>query len=1013
MKKLILLCLALAFHGIYAQETFPVNGVPDERSGHYAFTNATIFVDYQTKLENATLIIKDGKVTAVGTGISIPKGAITVNLEGKYIYPALVDPYSNYGLPEVFTSRSRGKPQYESSNKGPYGWNDAIRSTYNASEEFALNEKEAEGLRKAGFGAVNTFSPDGIMRGTSLFTNLSDAPVQDAVLSDKVAAHYSFSKGTSKQEYPGSIMGVVALLRQTYYDAAWYRTQGSAEQVNLSLKAFNDVQRLPQVFEANGGKLRVLLADQVGDEFGVQYIIKGTGDEYQRISEIKKTGASLIIPVTYPEAYDVEDPMAALDVSLEDMKHWELAPINASMLAKAGVEFSFTPSGLKNTDDYWKNIRKAVTYGLSETQALKALTYTPARYFNMQQRVGGLKQGMMANFFVASESIFEEKAKIHQTWVQGRKYEISDLSTPDYAGKYNLKVGDTSYALEISGEAGSHSAKVVVNDSTDLKVKLKIEENRVTLIFKLEEEEANTRLTGWVDPGAFGGTGQLADGSWTKWSAARVGDLDEKEADKDAEDKEEEEDQTPDLGKMIYPFVAYGWTEQPVQETILFKNATVWTLEGDGKLEGADVLVKAGKIASVGKGLAGEGAKVVDATGKHITPGIIDEHSHIALSSVNEGSHAITAEVRMYDALNSEDVNLYRQLAGGVTAAQLLHGSANPVGGQSALIKFRWGASPEGLKIKGADGYIKFALGENVKQSNWGADYSIRFPQTRMGVEQVFVDGFTRAKAYGEAKARYEGLSKKMKASTPAPRKDLQLETLLEIINSERFITCHSYVQSEINMLLKVAESFDFRINTFTHILEGYKVADKMAEHGAGGSTFSDWWAYKFEVKDAIPYNASLMTMAGVVAAINSDDAEMARRLNQEAAKSVKYGGMDEISALKLVTLNPAKLLHLDDRMGSIKVGKDADVVLWNDHPLSIYAKPEMTLVDGVVYFSLEKDAEMRKQISAERARLIQKMLDAKNGGEKTQKPKKKDKHYFECEDIIEEGFTLNHQDND
>jgi imidazolonepropionase-like amidohydrolase len=367
----------------------------------------------------------------------------------------------------------------------------------------------------------------------------------------------------------------------------------------------------------------------------------------------------------------------------------------------------------------------------------------------------------------------------------------------------------------------------------------------------------------------------------------------------------------------------------------------------------------------------------------------------------------------MYDAVNSEDVNIYRQLAGGVTAAQLLHGSANPVGGQSALIKFRWGSSPEDLKIAGADGYIKFALGENVKQSNWGDDYSIRFPQTRMGVEQVFVDGFSRAKAYGEAKARYAGLNKKAKAGAKAPRTDLQMETLLEIINKERFITCHSYVQSEINMLMKVAESFDFRVNTFTHILEGYKVADKMAAHGAGGSTFSDWWAYKFEVNEAIPYNASLMNLAGVVSAINSDDAEMARRLNQEAAKSMKYGGMTEMDALKMVTLNPAKLLHLDDQMGSIKVGKDADLVLWNDHPLSIYASPEMTLVDGIVYYSKELDKANRVSIATERARLIEKMRDAKSGGAKTQKPKKEDKHYFECEDIIEEAAIFNNIQND
>ncbi|MEQ9304809.1 MAG: amidohydrolase family protein, partial [Marinoscillum sp.] len=486
------------------------------------------------------------------------------------------------------------------------------------------------------------------------------------------------------------------------------------------MKAFNDVQALPQVFEANGGKLRVLLADKIGDEFGVQYIIKGNGDEYQRIGEIKSTGAKLIVPVNFPDAYDVEDPMAALDVSLADMKHWEMAPVNAKMLHDAGVEFAFTSADLKKVDDYWGNLRKVVQYGLSESEVLKALTYTPARYFKMESQVGALKQGMVANFFVASDNIFEEKAKIHQTWVQGQKYDYSELKPDDYAGAYDLKVGTDIYKLEVSGDAGSHSAKIVVNDSTDIKVKLSIKGNTASMSFTEEDAAGATRLSGWVKDKSFGGNGQLPDGSWLEWSATRTGDLEDT-----SEEKKSEADQevTPEMGDLIYPFVAYGWVEKPKQETILFKNATVWTLEGEGKIEGADVLVKAGKIAQVGKGLSAPDARVIDATDKHVTPGIIDEHSHIALSSVNEGSHAITAEVRMYDAIDSEDIDIYRHLAGGVTAAQLLHGSANPVGGQSALVKYRWGASPEELKIAGADKYIKFALGENVKQSNWGSDY--------------------------------------------------------------------------------------------------------------------------------------------------------------------------------------------------------------------------------------------------------------------------------------------------
>ena len=398
-------------------------------------------------------------------------------------------------------------------------------------------------------------------------------------------------------------------------------------------------------------------------------------------------------------------------------------------------------------------------------------------------------------------------------------------------------------------------------------------------------------------------------------------------------------------------------------------------------------MVKNGKIEKIGKNLASGNLLTIDATGKHLTTGIIDEHSHIAATSINEGGQNSSAEVTIEDVLDPEDINIYRNLAGGVTAIQILHGSANPIGGRSAIIKPRWGADAKGLLYKDAPKFIKFALGENVKQSNWQS-YS-RFPQTRMGVEQLYVNYFTRAKEY-EVK----------KLSGKPYRYDLEMEVLVEILNKERFISCHSYVQSEINMLMKVAERFNFRINTFTHILEGYKVADKMREHGVGGSTFSDWWAYKYEVKDAIPYNASIMAAAGVTVAINSDDAEMSRRLNQEAAKSIKYGGISEEEAWKMVTLNPAKLLHLDDKVGSIKVGKDADLVLWSDHPLSVYAIAEKTLIEGAVYFDIEKDKLQRAAIKEEKNKLVKLMRDDKDKGVKKKIPVKKQKKQFTCESL-------------
>ncbi|MFN4256143.1 MAG: amidohydrolase family protein, partial [Saprospiraceae bacterium] len=452
---------------------------------------------------------------------------------------------------------------------------------------------------------------------------------------------------------------------------------------------------------------------------------------------------------------------------------------------------------------------------------------------------------------------------------------------------------------------------------------------------------------------------------------------------------------SPELGEVTYPFTAFGWTKKPAAGTFLVQNATVWTNERDGILTNTDVLISNGKITSIGKKLpVPAGATVIDGTGKHLTAGITDEHSHIAVSrGVNEGTQESSAEVRIGDVLDSEDIDIYRQLAGGVTASHILHGSANPIGGQTQLIKLRWGAAPEDMKFANWPGFIKFALGENVKQSNWGDNNRSRYPQTRMGVEQVFVDYFTRAQEYG-----------KLKKSGKNYRRDLDLEALLEILESQRFITCHSYVQSEITMLMRVAERFGFKVNTFTHILEGYKVADKMARHGVGASSFADWWAYKWEVYNAIPQSPALMAAQGVTVAINSDDAEMARRLNQEAAKSVMYAGMKEEDAWKMVTLNPAKLLRVDDRTGSIRTGKDADVVLWNDNPLSIYARAEMTWVDGIRYFDRTEDAALQEQVRTERARLIQKILAEKKDGGFGPTPGGRGKRHYHCDDAEDEG---------
>jgi imidazolonepropionase-like amidohydrolase len=986
-----------------AQSTFPRNGVQDKDAAVYAFTNAIVHVDAKTIIESATLLVKEGRVIAVGTGVSVPKGAIETDLRGKHIYPSLIDAFSTYGVEQPKKEKKdKPGPQYDTQKKGAFAWNDALNPEADAAKSFSPDAKKAEVLRKTGFGATVSLLRDGISRGTSALVLTGDGTPNENLLQANVAANYSFSKGTSQQNYPSSQMGAIALLRQTYFDADWYATlNDNTKEMNLGLEVWSEIQSISQVFEAPD-LLSILRADKLGDEFGKQYVFLGNGAEYRRINALKKTGGSFIIPLKFPDALDVEDPFDAQLASYEDLLHWELAPTNAKALKEAGIPFALTLEGLEKEDEFWPAVRKAIQAGLDSVDALEALTTTPAKMLGLKD-VGSLKKGNLANFLITSKDLFNEKNTILEHWLKGKQYKFSEADGDSINANYSLKMNGKTWSIDLTGTADKPSAKLVKNDTTKLDVAFTLSNDLVTISYSDEKDaKGKYRLTGSKDGKNYLGKGQDADGNWSDWSLTYSSEIEKKKGekkDKEEKDKKDEAKKDTVVGSVVYPFMAFGYTEVPKQESIVIRNATVWTNEKDGILKETDVYFEAGKIKSVGKDLSvPAGVKEIDGTGKHVTAGIIDEHSHIAISrGVNEGTQAVTAEVSIGDVINSEDINIYRQLAGGVTASQLLHGSANPIGGQSGIVKLRWGQLPEKMKIADAAGHIKFALGENVKQSNWGEYYTSRFPQTRMGVEQVFYDAFYRAKAYKAEWAAYNGRSKKDKGATK-PRRDLELDIVAEILDSKRFVTCHSYVQQEINMLMHVADSMGWKMNTFTHILEGYKVADKMKEHGVSGSTFSDWWAYKFEVNDAIPYNAALMHEAGVNVGINSDDAEMGRRLNQEAGKGVKYGGMSQEEAWKMVTINPAKMLKLDGRTGSLKPGKDADVVVWSANPLSVYAKAERTYVDGIPYFTIESDKAARQELNKERNRIIQKMIAAKKGGAKADKPSKKEQHLYHCD---------------
>ncbi len=997
---LVILVCFLTFTSIHAQNINPVNGVQTPKHTIYAFTNATLVISPSSTVENGVLLIQDGKILAGGSNVTIPHNAVVYDLNGKYIYPSFIELNSNYGMPEVPKRTSVKGSKYISKNNGSTYWNDAIHPQLESSKMFHYDAKKASALRELGFGIALSHQKNGIMRGNAVLVNLGENKLGSAIIKSNGAAYYGFGKGNSSQTYPTSLMGSIALFRQANYDSEWY-AKSTKTPINYSLQAIESNKELPQFFDARNYQA-ILRAAAIGVEFNTSFVVTGGGDEYKRMEEIKNSNTRLIIPLDFPKPFDVSDPLDAQYVSLANMKHWELAPSNPAILNENGVEFAL--SATANPKLFWSNLRKAIQYGLSTSDALKALTVNPSKFLNLESEIGTLEKGKMANFFITDEDVFLTSSKVLENWTSGKRHIIKNAMTLNPTGNYNMNFGGVLYKMDIIETKKGYAISTTMGgtDTEPQKGKITIENELLTIRFE-KGNHKNPGPIGMVGKVNFKGKiidGKLQDakGNWADWTAIKQKSISLKSYGDSVKTITQE-------GRVFYPNMAFGDTALPVEVNYFIKNVIVWTSDSTGKYKGF-VTVANGKIEAVGKRLENPGGyQEIDGSGLHITAGFIDEHSHISIrNGVNEGGQNNTAEVRIGDVINPDDINMYRQLAGGVTSAQLLHGSANPIGGQSQIIKMRWGRGAEELKFQTNASSIKFALGENVKQSRAESRNSTRFPQTRMGVEQVYVDAFVRAKAYQESWKMYNnGSNKDKKNGLNAPRRDLEMEALVEILNDTRYITCHSYIQSEITMLMNVADSLGFRVNTFTHILEGYKIADKLAKHGAYASTFSDWWAYKFEVNDAIPYNAAILTKQGVVTAINSDDAEMGRRLNQEAAKTVKYGGVSEVEALKMITINPAKMLHIDDKVGSITVGKDADLVLWSGHPLSVYSHPLFTMIDGVIYFSTERDLALQELIKTERQRLILAMMKAKNNGSKTQKVKHKTPHLYQCDSYEDE----------
>jgi len=980
--------LLLSILSILTAQVGPAKALHRNPPRAWALTNATIYAAPGKTIEDGTVVMRDGIITAVGAKVKIPKQATIIDMDGKHIYAGFIESWLDVKTVKKDTSLQAN-------------WNSNMRAYLKGADLFHPKEKSLKELHGLGFTTAHVTPKGGIFQGSSGLVQLGQIP---KVLSNNVAQVVEYAAGGwGAKEYPTSLLGAIAFIRQGFLDADWYsKSQGILAkypdgnepiQADRSLEELSIAKRNKQPFVfRTGNELYIDRSSNIADEFELDLWIMGNGYEYRRIEEMP--ASFMIIPLNFPAKPEVADPQNALQYSTEQLKHWDMAPDNAAKLADAGFQFALTSAELKDRKDFRKNLSRAVNRGLNESAALAALTTNPAKEFGQAKRLGKVAPGFIANLVVTDGNYFDKKSKVQSVWIDGNEYEVAPDPLVDAVGDWTLREGSNSWTLSVKADGGSLNV-----DEKKLKLaNYKLDQDRISFSVNADTilQKDVTRFKGTITGGKATGDVFYPDGSSSGWTAV----LDSAKTEKGKKSKKESASNL----SLVFPEGAYGLDEDvPSPKTILINDATIWTSGKKGVLKEYDILIQDGKVKkiAINISLPRGNALIIDGTGKHITPGLIDAHSHMAGESINEGFQNVTAEVRMRDVIEPNDVAMYRALAGGLTTINLLHGSANPIGGQNVVMKLRWGSFSDDLIFKPAPQGIKFALGENVKRvRSYG-----RYPETRMGVEQVIRDAFMAARDYKKSWDIYNK-DAKLKRSAIPPRRDLELDAMVEIMEGKRLVHSHSYRQDEILMLTRIAEDYGFTMATFQHVLEGYKVAERLAEHGAGASTFSDWWAYKYEVVDAIPYNGTLMTNAGVTVSFNSDSDELARRMNLEAAKAVKYGGLDEAEALKMVTINPAKQLKIDRYVGSLEVGKDADFTIWSGHPLSSYTICEQTWIEGKQYFSLEQDQYFRQRDAKLRNDLIQKILSSPDHGNKPMKPEGRRGNRFESCDALE-AYTM------
>ena len=947
----------------------------------YAVRDAKVVVGNGDVLDRATVLIADGLIEAVGVDLDIPADARVIEGEGLMLFPGFIDAMTHQGLGSD-GGGSGGPPGRGQSGPIIRGPEDrpSTKSWRRASDML----KDFGGFsswREAGFTSVMAVPEDGYFAGQGALFALGEGEPRDQVLASDVAMGMALKPTPGFRTFPGSLMGVLAYVDQTFMDAAHatlahrlYEASPQGRTRPVYDRALEPISRaledgVPFLMPADLGREidRILKMAETHD---LELIVYGGQGAYDRLDALAEANVPLLVSLDWPEAAKDRDPDAL--TPLRDLIHWRMAPYTPAKLTQREIPFAFTSRGLSSPSEVFGGVRQAIDAGLSPDGALHALTLGAARIYGVDDRLGSVEAGKMAHLVLATAEPWAEGAEVRAVWVDGRLYlqRVAEESTEDAdesTGDADESAGDAEESTDDAEESTDDA-----DESTD------------------DADES----TGDADE-STDGADESTDGADESTDDAdeSTGDADESTDDTDEStgDAGEAEDEAPEVTEeaMREALAVY---QGPVREMGSFAvtNARVYTLDGEQDvLESGTVLVEGGQIVAVGAEVEiPEGVEVIDAEGGSLIPGIIDAHTHICIEGGgNEGTVVVSAMVTTQDILNPDDIAIYRALAGGVTTVNVLHGSSNPIGGGNAVIKLRWGQDAEGLRLRGAPEGIKFALGENPKRSRMPAGIPKRYPATRMGVMDVIHQAFTDARAYQKEWQDYEAAKQAARQSSKQrrrgesaqpepipPRRDRKLENLAQILDGTRLVHAHSYRADEILQLLRLAEELGFRIATLQHVLEGYRVADEIAAHGAGASTFSDWWGFKMEAAEAIPYNAALMEERGVLVTINSDSAEEMRHLNLEAAKMMKWGGVDEVSALAMVTLNAAKQLGIEDRVGSIEVGKDADLVLYDGSPMSIRSVVQKTFVDGHLYFDREADRQRQAKIDE-----MRELLDPKD----------------------------------